>query len=311
MRELRARRRRFLPARRAALLIVPALLFATGLASAQVGDSIVASTPGGVTLSAAELREELSRLPAQAQAQALARATELAQVARAVALRRELARQAQADGLDKNPAVAAALREARERILAEAALARPRGEQPDPGALERLARNQYDAAPEKFTVPEQVRVRHILVSPRACEPEARARELLALARRPGADFAALAREHSDDAGSAARGGDLGLVVRGKTAPAFEQAAFALRQPGELSEVVRTDFGYHIIKLDERMPARRQSFESVRESILKGFADAELKSSRQQVIDKAIAEVELNHSALEAIVAARDGAGTAK
>jgi peptidyl-prolyl cis-trans isomerase C len=175
----------------------------------------------------------------------------------------------------------------------------------------------YTKNPEKFQEPESVHASHILIrtpdaTDEAQKKKARAEAQSVLAElKKGGDFAALAKEHSQDASSAARGGDLGLIVRGKTAPAFEQAAFALRQPGELSEVVRTDFGYHIIKLDERMPARRQSFESVRESILKGFADAELKSSRQQVIDKAIAEVELNQSALEAIVAARDGAGTAR
>lgn len=74
-----------------------------------------------------------------------------------------------------------------------------------------------------------------------------------------ADFAALAREHSDDAGTRAAGGALGLFQRGAHAKAFDDAAFALRE-GEVSAVVQTDFGYHLIKLERREPARALTYE---------------------------------------------------
>lgn len=79
--------------------------------------------------------------------------------------------------------------------------------------------------------------------------EAEVRRLMERARA-GADFAQLAQEHSDDPGSAANGGDLGFFGKGRMVPAFEQAAFAL-QPGQVSEPVRTQFGWHIIKVEER------------------------------------------------------------
>lgn len=264
-------------------------------------EPVVASVPGGASLTADELMGEVMRLPAPAQAQALARPADLARAAQNLAVRRELARQAEVSGLQNDPAVAAALRSARERVLAEAALERAEGAAPDQAVLERLARSQYDASPEKFESPEEVRVSHILISAKACEAEKRAGELLAQARQPGADFAALARANSDDPGSASRGGDVGFFARGKMAPAFEAAAFALRQPGDLSEVVKTQFGYHVIRFEERKPAERKPFDVVRDDLMKSIAQGEVRSRRQAVIDQITAGIQLNREAIEALV----------
>ena len=123
----------------------------------------------------------------------------------------------------------------------------------------------YEQHPAQFTERGGVRARHILigVSPDAAESEkAEARERargLRLEAENGADFGALAREHSDDPGSAAGGGDLGLVVEGRTVPAFEAALFAL-EPGELSGVVETPFGFHVIQMIERQDDRLVPFE---------------------------------------------------
>lgn len=106
----------------------------------------------------------------------------------------------------------------------------------------------YQANPKRFAIPEQVRLRHILI---AGEPAAgeRCRSVLALARRPGADFAGLARRHSQ-AENAADGGDVGFVSRGQLPPALDQAAFALK-PGGISEPVETETGCHLLKLEAR------------------------------------------------------------
>ena len=126
------------------------------------------------------------------------------------------------------------------------------------------AREFYEQHPAQFTSEGGVRARHVLigVSPDATDEEkaaARARTdgLLDEARR-GGDFAELARTHSDDAGSAASGGDLGVVVRGQTVPDFETALFAL-QPGEFSDVVESPFGFHVIQMVAVEPARTVPF----------------------------------------------------
>ena len=116
-----------------------------------------------------------------------------------------------------------------------------------------MAQAFYDEHMDQFTSGGGAEARHILIglSPNADEDDkaaarTRAQELLAEVRA-GGDFAELAQAHSEDQASAATGGELGLVVRGQTVPAFEAALFAL-SPGETSEVVETPFGFHVIQL---------------------------------------------------------------
>jgi peptidyl-prolyl cis-trans isomerase C len=128
----------------------------------------------------------------------------------------------------------------------------------------------YDENPQLFDVEEQVHARHIIFNAtlqadaqavaeaRAKAEEARQRALA------GEDFAELARELSEGP-TAANGGDLGFFTREQTAPAFAAAAFAL-EPGGISPVVRTPFGLHVIKVEEKRPARRLPFEEVFEQI---------------------------------------------
>jgi parvulin-like peptidyl-prolyl isomerase len=104
----------------------------------------------------------------------------------------------------------------------------------------------------------------------------------------GASFAALARTDSDDMGSSAKGGDLGFVKRGQTMPTFEEAAFAL-PIGELSQPVKTTYGYHLIKVEERKPTR--TFEELRPELERNVANEasrkfveELKAKTKVVID---------------------------
>jgi peptidyl-prolyl cis-trans isomerase SurA len=117
--------------------------------------------------------------------------------------------------------------------------------------VEEFYRTYRDSLPR---VPEEVQLAHIFMSPRVGDAEKLgARELLARLRDSilaGADFGDMARRHSQDAGSAAQGGDLGLARRGQFVREFESAAFAL-QEGQLSDIVETPFGLHIIQLQER------------------------------------------------------------
>jgi peptidyl-prolyl cis-trans isomerase C len=124
----------------------------------------------------------------------------------------------------------------------------------------------YEKNPDKFKQPEGVRASHILVmapptADAATKAKARQRIDEALKKaQGGADFAKLAKQYSQD-GSANNGGDLGFFPRGQMVPAFEQVAFSM-QPGQVSNVVETQFGYHIIKLLERRPERTVPFSEV-------------------------------------------------
>jgi peptidyl-prolyl cis-trans isomerase C len=133
------------------------------------------------------------------------------------------------------------------------------------------SRKFYIDNPGYFAQPEQVHARHILVLVEEGADEAVRQEALKeikevrAAVAKGGDFQKLAQEHSDDPGSGAQGGDLGWFGRGQMVPPFEEAAFAL-QPGQVSGVVETDYGYHIIQVIERRAEGSVPFEEVRGSI---------------------------------------------
>jgi peptidyl-prolyl cis-trans isomerase D len=128
-------------------------------------------------------------------------------------------------------------------------------------------RQRYEAQRASYRVPEQRRARHILLGlQEGADDEAvtaataKAREILER-MRAGESFEDLARAHSEDPGSAQRGGDLGLFARGVMVGPFEEAVFAM-QAGDLSEPVRTPFGIHLIRLDEVQPESTRAFEEV-------------------------------------------------
>ena len=129
---------------------------------------------------------------------------------------------------------------------------------------------------------EERRASHILIAAAKDAPaaerekaKARAAELLEQLRKSPAEFAALAKRHSQDPGSAPQGGDLGFFARGAMVKPFEEAAFGLAK-GAISDVVETDFGYHIIQLADIKAAREPSFEELRPKL-----EAELKQQQAQ------------------------------
>ncbi len=119
---------------------------------------------------------------------------------------------------------------------------------------------------------EQVRVRHILVRVDANasqkEKEEAKKKILEIKSKidKGEDFATLAQKFSEDSGSRERGGDLGFIAKGDTVEEFEKVAFSLKE-GEVSDVVETKFGYHIIKVIEKRPKRKPDFEQIKEDLL--------------------------------------------
>jgi peptidyl-prolyl cis-trans isomerase C len=150
----------------------------------------------------------------------------------------------------------------------------------------------YAGNPDKFTTEETVRARHILfkVGADAGEEEKKearkkAEEVLKKAQA-GEDFAELAKAHSQGP-SGPRGGDLGSFGRGKMVPAFEEAAFSLK-PGEVSGIVETRFGYHIIKVEERSAgdtvSRAEAADQIRE-FLKAQKVNEAVFARLEVLRK--------------------------
>jgi len=142
-------------------------------------------------------------------------------------------------------------------------------------------RKHYDLNQLEFEQPERVRASHILIrfDPNgAPEQKAEAKkkiEEIIDQLKQGADFGMLASKYSEDPGSKAQGGDLGFFPRGRMVPAFEKAAFET-EPGQLSDIVESQFGYHVIKVFEKRPAGVESFEEAKPRI-----EAKLKREKTQ------------------------------
>jgi peptidyl-prolyl cis-trans isomerase C len=165
-------------------------------------------------------------------------------------------------------------------------------------ATDAEARDYYDKNPDRFKRPETVRASHVLirVDPNAddkTKKQARGEIDDVLKRaKGGEDFAKLAQQHSQD-GSAPQGGDLGYFPKEKMVPAFADVAFALK-PGEISDVVTTQFGVHIIKVTDRKPAGTVPLEEVSPQVKQFLTEQKKQQTAQafiaQVRQKAKIEV---------------------
>ena len=125
----------------------------------------------------------------------------------------------------------------------------------------------YNDNIQQYSTPEQVRASHILLKTEGKDDAAvkkQAEEILAKAKS-GADFAELAKKYSQDESNASKGGDLDYFGRGQMVPEFDAAAFAM-QPGQISDLVKTQYGYHIIKLVDKKPATQRPLAEVRAQI---------------------------------------------
>ena len=125
----------------------------------------------------------------------------------------------------------------------------------------------------------------------------RAAALAAQARAPGADFAALVREHSEDLGSKADGGDLGVIEAGMLDAAFEEALFALEEAGQVTDPVRTPAGWHVIQLRELTPGSEQPFEEVRAEIEAEYLENEADRMFSELSGRLIERVYKDPTAL--------------
>ncbi len=156
----------------------------------------------------------------------------------------------------------------------------------------------YNENIEQMTMPEAIRARHILVKLAADDEVAReaAQDRIAAILKElqgGADFVTLATERSD-APSAPQGGDLGYFGRGQMVQPFEEAVFAL-QPGEISDVVETQFGFHIIRLDERREAQAVPVEEAAERISAYLTQGKLQSAVEDLVDELHANAEIENA----------------
>jgi peptidyl-prolyl cis-trans isomerase C len=155
----------------------------------------------------------------------------------------------------------------------------------------------YDSHPDEFKKPEMIRARHILVKvePSASQQDkekakVKANDILKKIKA-GDNFEKLADDQSDDPGSKSKGGDLGFFSRGRMVKQFEDAAFSLK-PGETSGIVETQFGYHIIKVEEKKDTSTEPFDAVKDKISQKLIQERAKTKVTEFLDKVMKDAKV-------------------
>jgi peptidyl-prolyl cis-trans isomerase D len=154
--------------------------------------------------------------------------------------------------------------------------------------------NYYNSHKDQYRTPERVHARHILLSTTGKSDadkvtiKAKAEDLLKQLRA-GADFAQLAQKNSEDPGSATKGGDLGWVVRGQMVKEFEDTTFSLK-PAEISNVITTQYGFHIIQVLEKEPARLRTLAEAKPEIVVALRNQTVFDKMQTLSDQAHADL---------------------
>ncbi|BAW79534.1 PpiC-type peptidyl-prolyl cis-trans isomerase [Candidatus Nitrosoglobus terrae] len=236
-----------------------------------------------VTVTQQDYAAELATLPPQFQAEVGTSGKQVHKLLDKVFVYRVLAKEARTEGLDQDPQLQAQVQLAQERTLGLARLDQLRAQalatHPDFAAL---AKEKYQANPQEYTTPEQVKVAHILIKPEESSPaaEEKAQQLAEQIRQQASagekSFSDLALEYSQDPSVKRNHGDLGFITAGKTVKPFEEAAFALQKPGEISPVVKTQYGFYIIQLEARQPAQLQPFTEIQAQLVKGIKEKYLQ-----------------------------------
>jgi len=160
-------------------------------------------------------------------------------------------------------------------------------------------KSYYDSNSKEFESPERVKARHILIksgedADPADKQEAK-KKIQKIQKRmdEGEKFADLARE-SSDCPSSKKGGDLGFFSQGQMVKPFEEAAFSL-EPGEVSDIVETRFGYHLIQVDDKKPASKKSFDEVKQGLKQRLKQKKIKKQVPEYVErlKENADIEMN------------------
>lgn len=256
----------------------------------------------GVAITAMDMQADSLRMPPEMRPIVLSNPQTVTQIASNLFARRAMAMRAEQEGLEKDPAVVAALKVARDKVLSDALIEKiDRANTPDDAAALSMARNIYRAKPERFKVAEQVQISHILIAGSEAASKKQAEKLLEDIKA-GADFAKVAQEHSADKGSGAKGGDLGLFARGRMVPEFDAAAFALDKVGAVSGLVETKFGFHILKLTGKKPESVRPFDEVRDDLVKEVRANMQQEARAAAAQKMQQGAKANQAAIEAYAA---------
>ena len=297
--------------RAAALLLAIVLVISlrgTALAQAPAANTVLISN-SVTSITRAEYDAELMKLPVDLRGGFANSAKRVNDLLVRMLQQKTLATQARAAKLDAAPAAAQRIQLEVDRILAqmmvESVEAAAAAEfDANRGRYETRARESFMIDRAKYATPEMVSATHILFdTKKRSSDEAKKLALEARAKiAAGADMNKLAREISDDPSAGNNDGSLGWFAQKDMDPAFGAAAFALKNPGDLSEPVQSQFGWHVIRLDGRRPAVAPTFDQARETIMAELRKNYIDEKREAVIGaiRRDPKTEINREAVDAL-----------
>lgn len=272
-----------------AVLVALLALGAAPAAVAQQPPAEPAARMGAIGLSPAEIEAFLRGLTPEIRTQALASREALDGLIRAELTRRAVAAEATKAGWADRPEVAALIDQARQQVIVDTWLA-ARSEPPATEPAEADLRKIYDDNTARFVAPAQLRLAQIFlpVAPGASADQAQAAEdqigdLRRRARARGADFGALARQSSQHKDSADKGGDMGWLSEDALIPEIREAVAGLDK-GAVSAPIRSQAGWHLIRLTDRKESRVRGFDEVRPLLVEALRRQQAADLRRQYIE---------------------------
>lgn len=263
-----------------------ALLFLLLLpAFSQAAETTPLATRGTATVTLDDIDARAESIPPEQRAGVFDSPKRIETIVSGLLLNRQLANDARKRGLAEDPRVQREILLATEGVLARhAATVAFESAKVD---FDALAHEVYLSDRDSFDHPETLSVRHVLItagSQSKDEARRKAEAARAAALASGADFAQIATANTEDQGTRDKGGLLPEFARGVMDKNFEDAAFALTTAGQISPVVESSFGFHVIQLLERKPARKRPFEEVKPELVKKLRQEHSARAMREYID---------------------------
>ena len=294
-----------------AIALAALIVAADCIAQAQTSPDDVLVENASVKLTRADYETDLLRVPPESRREFAASPGRLTQMLNNLLMDKTLARQARDSGLDRDTEVSRRLALEIDRFLAQAMVAKIQSDAAtefDAKQTDFLAkaRETYLMNKDKYKTQEQVAASHILFIP---DKHGGSDAALALAKEArakvvaGADFAQLATEVSDDDAAKRDGGKLGYFGHGKMDADFTSAAFALKNVGDVSEPVKSAFGWHIIRLDGRRAPGDLPFERARKQIMTDLKARYIRDALTARLDaiRTDPNMKVNQAAVDALL----------
>ena len=271
---------------------LPLIALCLGFALSAGAQDTVLARNDWTTVTRADFDAEIARIPKDQQFTFLASAERIARTVENILVNKTLAAQARKAKTEELPEVKAEIAASVDKVLARHAIETWEAQLKSPDFAKR-AEELYKSDRKKYAEKDIAHTMHILVDTRCRTPEAaKARALEARAQiTAGKPFAEVAKKFSDDPSAAKNGGDIGPLTLDNLSPAFAEAVQAMK-PGELSQPVLTNFGYHVINLASLKKGRAYEFAEVRDSIVAEVKEDWLKQQRKEFIQRITADPKL-------------------